>query len=254
MKRVPQIFTRINAQNVPVSDAVLDVIEQEEIIESVLREYVRELLTEAAKAPEDLTGDMYVQIDGADYGWQVKLMDPDERDYAVGLLYLNSAADAEGACSGAFIVRQAKARHGWGPLLYDVAIELASMHGAGLTPDREEVSDEALGVWHYYLHNRPDVEKLQLDDFEDPFVTPDDDSDDCRHWQSQLNHVSWAGNRRRDPASPSPGGWMPSDTATAALPDDGRLAGWKIHPLTKVYRVNGTPTIDKLRKLKRLVE
>lgn len=45
MKREPQIFTIINDQNVPVSPAILDAVE-EDISESFLRVCVRELLME----------------------------------------------------------------------------------------------------------------------------------------------------------------------------------------------------------------
>jgi len=46
MKREPQIFTRIDDQDVPVSNAVLDVLEQEEMTESMVRAYIRQLLAE----------------------------------------------------------------------------------------------------------------------------------------------------------------------------------------------------------------
>ena len=45
-KKEPQIFTRTNVQRSPVDDTILDVIEQEEMIESLVRECVRVLLTE----------------------------------------------------------------------------------------------------------------------------------------------------------------------------------------------------------------
>ena len=46
VKREPQIFTRIDVQDVPVSDAVLDVLQQEELTESMVRAYIRQLLAE----------------------------------------------------------------------------------------------------------------------------------------------------------------------------------------------------------------
>ena len=58
MKREPQIFTRIDDQDVPVSNAVLDVLEQEEMTESMVCTYVRELLIEQAQAQE-VTWDKY---------------------------------------------------------------------------------------------------------------------------------------------------------------------------------------------------
>ena len=53
------------------------------------------------------------------------------------------------------------AHKGWGPLLYDVAMELVSskqyIGAEGITPDRMSVSYEARNVWKYYFNNRPDV-------------------------------------------------------------------------------------------------
>ena len=46
MKKEPQIFTVIDAQDVPVSSSILDTLEQEEIREGIIRQFVKELLTE----------------------------------------------------------------------------------------------------------------------------------------------------------------------------------------------------------------
>ena len=68
---------------------------------------------------------------------------------------------------------------GWGPLLYDVAIELATIHANGLIPDRYSVSREANNVWDYYMNQRSDVIKVQLDNLEDSFK--DGPDNDCDH-------------------------------------------------------------------------
>ncbi len=54
MKKEPQIFTTVDVQDVPVSDVILDTLEQEELSESLLREHVRQLLVEK-KDPDDIT-------------------------------------------------------------------------------------------------------------------------------------------------------------------------------------------------------
>jgi hypothetical protein len=54
-----------------------------------------------------------------------------------------------------YTVEYAEAPEGWGPLLYDVAMEAAGP--IGLTSDRKEVSDEARAVWRHYMTQRPDV-------------------------------------------------------------------------------------------------
>lgn len=48
-----------------------------------------------------------------------------------------------------------EANKGWGPLLYDVAMEWGTKVGGGITSDTS-VSDDAKKVWDYYLHKRSD--------------------------------------------------------------------------------------------------
>jgi len=52
---------------------------------------------------------------------------------------------------------------GWGPLLYDLAIEVATERGGGLAPDRTSVSGPARAVWSAYNSARSDVTQAQLD-------------------------------------------------------------------------------------------
>ena len=56
MRKEPQIFTRTNMQDVPVSTAILDTLEQEELDEALVRQYIREslLLTEGLDMQEAL--------------------------------------------------------------------------------------------------------------------------------------------------------------------------------------------------------
>ena len=83
-----------------------------------------------------------------------------------------------GNCDGALKVDIVEASDGWGPLLYDCAIEWATMKAGGLIPDRVAVSDEARKVWDYYLNNRTDVKAKQLDNEKDSFDNgPEDDCD-----------------------------------------------------------------------------
>ena len=69
-------------------------------------------------------------------------------------------------CGGAWgIIGFSEAAHGYGPLLYDIAIEYASKYGTGLVSDRGSVSDDAQGVWGYYNSGkRSDVVSFQCDD------------------------------------------------------------------------------------------
>jgi len=73
-----------------------------------------------------------------------------------------------------YIVTSAKAKDGFGPLLYDVALEMAGK--SGLKPDVLDVSDDASAVWKHYDDQREDVESQMLvrsiDDFDK--VMPDE--------------------------------------------------------------------------------
>lgn len=65
---------------------------------------------------------------------------------------------------------------GLGILVYEIALELCSIYSEGLSPDRWEVSDEALFVWLGYME-RDDVDWKQLDPQEFPQTeTPIDDA------------------------------------------------------------------------------
>ena len=137
--------------------------------------------------------------------------------------------NSQGDCSDAYGVDHSDTASGWGPLLYDVAMEWASKNGSGLTSDRGSVSKDAYNVWNYYLRNRPDVEATQLDIRNSGYekITPDDESDDCE----QAISVSWA---RKTDSDPDP--------------------GWSAQPTAYLYRVSGTPTMDALEASGQLLE
>ena len=83
-----------------------------------------------------------------------------------------------GPCSGAWAVGRSRAASGWGPLLYDVAIEWATQNAAGLIADRTSVSGSAEAVWRYYMQNRKDVTAHQLDDPIDTLTSEKEDNCD----------------------------------------------------------------------------
>jgi hypothetical protein len=117
-----------------------------------------------------------------------------------------------GNCLGAYeVILSGTDREGLGPLLYDIAMEIAG--DAGIMSDRAMVSPEARRVWDYYLNNRPDVTSNQLDS-RPGTITPDDEEDDCSQSSARV------GGRN-----------------------------WQKSPLSKVYRKSGTPVIDRLREL-----
>ena len=86
--------------------------------------------------------------------------------------------NSDGPCGGAREVTGSRVKQGWGPMLYDVAMEWASQNGNGLMSDRMSVSPFAHNVWRYYMSNRGDVKSDQLDNLDDE-LTPGVEEDNC---------------------------------------------------------------------------
>ena len=156
-----------------------------------LRQYIRKmLLTEAMNNAQDLPDDIGISIrlSGANY-YIInyysgdKLLNSQSSGPIYGEVHVGEMYPYEPAydyspgdgknlpedttnltCDGAYQIYTTDAADGWGPLLYDVAIELASLKGTGLVSDRSSVSPEALDVWYFYMYDRSDVEKFQCDD------------------------------------------------------------------------------------------
>ena len=158
----------------------------------LLREYIRELLTEAAKGPADLPEGVFVEV--IEQGEHTKFR------YAykeAGLKPLEASRSPSGnvaimkpdhPCGGAYEVVLAGAQSGWGPMLYDVAMEWATQNGGGLVSDRSHVSPAARGVWDYYLSNRGDVQSVQLDDLRNT-ITPEEE-DNCEQHAATVGRSS----------------------------------------------------------------
>ena len=125
------------------------------------RRKLRSIISEAMKMPSDLGDDFYVSVlFGPGMRYKIELMQSISwrnpppgfvaRDRAVGAI----EAEFNRVC-GAYEVKNSYSRGGYGPLLYDIAIELSGEHG--LTSDRNSVSADAQRVWEYYIESRPDV-------------------------------------------------------------------------------------------------
>jgi hypothetical protein len=127
-----------------------------------------------------------------------------------------------GNCDGAWMVRSTSAKDKWGPLLYDVAIEWATLNYNGLMSDKEIVSPPARVVWDYYLANRSDITIHQLDNLKNE-LTPDNYTDNCLQ-----KVITNPGKRNR----PNP--------------------NWQSHALSKRYTKEPT-TIEQLKSINRLV-
>jgi len=148
----------------------------------LLREYIKKVLLEGAKGVDDLPSNTHIKIWKLSHDVNIQFTDATGDQFADdiihGLIVIRHVDKALGNCGGAMVVGWASTKSGWGPLLYDIAIEYATLNANGLTADREAVSSDALRVWDYYLNNRSDVKATQLDN-EQGELTPDDKSDDC---------------------------------------------------------------------------
>lgn len=97
----------------------------------------------------------------------------------VGMLVLDGPEDA---CNDALSVKYVVSREGYGPMLYEVGMQLSP--SGRIMSDRKAVSDAATNIYKVF-HSRADIEKKPLDDNNIPMhkrKTPDDPSDDCEVW------------------------------------------------------------------------
>jgi len=203
----------------------------------LLREYVRELLTEAAKGPGDLPSDVgiaYILL--GDGGISVMYYHMGEKTHMAwsesakqqgmprGKISIGPPtrfAAPDGPCSGALMIYASSATHGWGPMLYDVAMELATIHGGGLMSDRASVSGAARKVWDYYAANRGDVTGIQMDDLENT-LTPEE-RDNCNQNVATYSTGYPSANTTDWTKSPLSKRWTKPPTTMTALEAAGKL-------------------------------
>ena len=160
-----------------------------------LRQYIRQiLLTEGMKTVEELPDSVTVDCrrDRSADGWWIEFNDPSFDATVWGSMLIARIPKGKyGNCDNAMRVMSVRTPHGWGPLLYDIAIEWATLKADGLTPDRMAVSRDANNVWDYYMNNRPDVKKTQLDNLEDSFKNGP--KDDCEQLVGDIfnEYIPW---------------------------------------------------------------
>jgi len=218
------------------------------ILESQLRKIINEeidkvLLLEAAKGPGDLPEDVLVviapdpniefrtRIFYGTRGRKIRVLGVEQG----GLHPSNSPfggiiikKSREGTCGNAWKIQSVSADDGWGPMLYDIAMEWATLNGGGLMSDRLTVSGEAREVWDYFFNKRSDVIPHQLDNLENE-LTPDIESDNCNQRTAAWN--DWA-----------------IDPEDMDMKDR-----WAESPLSKRY-TKGPQTMQKLASMGRLIE
>jgi len=134
--------------------------------------------------------------------------------YRQAIISIAKPAKKQGKCNDAWEVTWSLSDiPKLGPLLYDIAMEIATLEGGGLMSDRAEVSDPARRVWRMYSR-RGDIEKYQLDNLQNE-LTPDTDEDNCQQDSAEYD----------------------ADVA------------WEHSPLSKRYLKNSPSIISKLRDL-----
>ena len=183
-----------------VAESVIDLSKEDVSPEIRLKEG---LLQEVAKGPQDLPEDVYVRV----FKWQRRIvvmftdadgsqiypvnMETDEDNEIFGdVSFFEEDPDGR-SCDGASIIAVTDVADGWGPFLYDIAMEVATMRTNGLASDRHTVSPEAQDVWDHYSKFRPDVKSHQLDD-EYNSLTPQE-SDNCGQSQSRERAMDYGG-------------------------------------------------------------
>ena len=202
-----------------------------------LREYIRELLTEAAKGPTDIPGRIVVQIIEDDLSAQIFYAKPikkqgsryvygrSERPRGIIEIFKPESIKDDGPCAGAWQVAHSIASDGWGPMLYDIAMEWATLNGGGLVSDRVIVSRDARGVWDYYMANRGDTTGIQMDDLKNS-LTPEDE-DNCNQQAAGSTSVGAFGGENAEKQewvdSPLSKRWTKPPTTIAALKKLGKL-------------------------------
>jgi len=92
----------------------------------------------------------------------LKAHDLDRQEAGIDIYGTVSVFFGEEPREDVWMVKSSKARDGFGPLLYDVALEMAG--DSGLKGDNLDVSEEASAVWKHYDTQRPDVDSEMLAD------------------------------------------------------------------------------------------
>jgi len=169
-----------------------------------LKQLILEVLEEAALQPSELPEDVYVMVymvsedeisvDYVDKEGKELRFNKEGEPYGTLIMDTTVQMGDELPCLDAMMIAFSDASRGWGPMLYDVAMEVATIMKGGLVSDRTILSSDGYGIWDFYDNRRSDVEKIQLDN-EDSELTPDIE-DDClqstsREWGDKKK-INWS--------------------------------------------------------------
>jgi len=180
------------------------------LTEAKLKQLIKEVLEEGMNTADMLPEDVFITAfeDGdtitvgySDSSGEMIMpwdMDTDEDNDVWGDVSFYKRNPNKFRCLDSSIISVTEVADGWGPLLYDVAMEIATIISTGLAADRATVSPEAQRVWDYYDKNRADVSKQQLDNPAGE-LTPDYEDDDCI--QASARKSQKAGEWMKSPLS-----------------------------------------------------
>jgi len=194
-----------------------------------LRQLILEVLEEAALQPSELPEDVYVMvymvsedeisIDYVDKEGKELRFNKEGEPYGTLIMDTTVQMGDELPCLDAMMIAFSDASRGWGPMLYDVAMEVATIMKGGLVSDRTILSSDGYGIWDFYDNRRSDVEKIQLDN-EDSELTPDIAKDDCLQSTSR----EWGDKKKIDWSETATSKiYRKSPTTLKALRDSGKL-------------------------------
>lgn len=130
-----------------------------------------------AKTIKDLPSDCFIKIIQNEHTFYLYYCNRDGTPYQFNnkdLGKISFELDPTSVGKNVYSVFSSISQKGFGPLLYDLSMELVNKitNGKGyLKSDPLAVSKDALNVWNYYDKNRSDVQKKQLDSLENE-LTP----------------------------------------------------------------------------------
>lgn len=124
--------------------------------------FLRQISLFLESAGKDLPPESVIKISSKGYNqdnFSIVIKDPFGKEH--GRIRAELAQDMPNM--RLFEVRRIDANKGFGPLLYDLAMEVVlKWNGDGLFPDRGSVSVPATNVWRFYFDNRQDVGHKEL--------------------------------------------------------------------------------------------
>lgn len=201
-----------------------DITTEGQIDEALLRRVIRStLLNEARITPDNLPDDITFRLSVSSSGGMIRVS-AYKHSVEFGEVIAHKVQNDDVPCYGAFEVRNSYTQfRGFGPIIYDIAMEAATALGSGLMSDRSAVSDRAYPVWNYYQNNRPDVTRQQLD-------SP----------QNELTPI------RRDNCSVM-------SSKNIARDEQGDERRWPENPLAGVYEKPGMETVRRLMSMGKII-